>query len=121
VGVRGSILATRSVYVPFVDRLEPANRRIAALMAASEPGSDPAHSAAAREAWHLELLARDEAPAVGFTLLALAGLAGWLGGAAWFAWRGVDDDDRLRGRVAARAGLLVILGLVVWMLGLFAA
>lgn len=35
-GVRSSILATRSLYVPHEERLDPANRRIAALMAAHE-------------------------------------------------------------------------------------
>jgi hypothetical protein len=120
-GVRGSILSTRSFYTPFEERLEPANRRIAALMAAWEaelaaaggppPPPDPA-------AWHLARLSHDEAPSVGWTMVALLGLGAWLGGAALFAWRGVDGEDRLVPRTAGVAGLLVAAGLLVWMLGL---
>lgn len=117
-GIRGSILATRSVYVPFEERLEPANRKIAALMAAWDAEVNPAP---AGEAWHLAVLEQDEAPSVGWTLLALLGFATWLGGAALFAWRAVDQDDRLVLATARRAGILVAIGLVVWMLGLHQA
>jgi hypothetical protein len=121
-GIRGSILATRSVYVPFEERLEPANRRIAALMAAAEdPALDAGKTTADREAWHYALLARDEAPSVPWTLLALAGFGLWIGGAALFAWRGVDANDRLVRATAARSGLLVVFGLVLWLLGLYQA
>ncbi|HTE51476.1 MAG TPA: hypothetical protein VK698_11570 [Kofleriaceae bacterium] len=121
-GVRGSILATRSFYVPFEERLEPANRRIAALLARVEGGApDPGQSEAARTAWHYDLLARDEAPDVGWTVLALVGFLAWIGGGALFAWRGISAEDRLVPRAATTAGLMVASGLVLWLLGLYRA
>jgi hypothetical protein len=127
-GVRGSILATRSFYVPHADRLAPANRRIAALMARADDAalmtradSAALDTEAERAAWHYDLLSRDESPSVGWTLLALLGLAMWLGGGFLFAWRGVTPDDRLVPAAAARAGALVAVGLFVWMLGLHQA
>lgn len=121
-GVRGSILATRSFYVPFEDHLEPANRRIAALLAGMEGGApDAGRTEAERAAWHHDLLARDEAPDVGWTALALLGFLAWLGGGALFAWRGISAEDRLVPRAATTAGLMVASGLVLWLLGLYRA
>lgn len=111
-GVRGSILATRSFYTPHEDRLEPANRRIAALLAAGDRPD------AGGESWHYDLLARDEAPSVAWSLVALLGFATWIGGAVLFAWRGMTAEDRLVARTAATAAVLVALGLVIWLLGL---
>jgi hypothetical protein len=121
-GVRSSILATRSFYTPQSDRLEPANRAIAALMAAAEPDlAAPTSSPAEREAWHYQMLARDEAPSVGWSVLALLGFAAWIGGAALFAWRAVDKDDRLVQRPALVSALVVAGGLIIWMVGLYNA
>ncbi len=115
--IRSSILATRSFYTPFPERLEVANGRIADLMA-KEPGPG---SEADRRAFHYQLLERDESPSVPWTLLALFGLAGWVGGGFWFARRGVDLEDKLVPRTAARAGVLIAVGLLVWMVGLYLA
>ena len=121
-GVRGSILATRSFYTPHEDRLEPANRHIASLMQRMEgAAADPGKDAAAREAWHFELLARDEAPSVGWTLVALVGFGLWIGGGVQVALRGVSPEDRLVARAATTAGVLVLVGLFVWLLGLYNA
>ena len=121
-GVRGSILATRSFYTPHDERLDPANRHIASLMQRLEgDAADPGKGAAEREAWHYELLARDEAPSVGWTLVALLGFALWIGGGVLFALRGVSSEDRLVVRAATSAGLLVLSGLFVWLLGLYNA
>jgi len=74
-----------------------------------------------RRAWHLALLARDPSPSVPWTLLALAGFAGWVGGGFWFARRGVTADDKLERRTAIRAGLVIVVGLAAWMLALYRA
>lgn len=121
-GVRGSILATRSFYVPFEERLEPANRHIAALLGRMEGAAvDAGRTEAERTAWHHRLLQRDEAPDVGWTLVALVGFVVWLGGGALFAWRGISAADRLVPRAATTAGLLVASGLILWLLGLYQA
>lgn len=118
-GVRGSILATRSFYTPEEERLDPANHHIAELMARREgAAADAGKTAAQRAAWHYDLLARDEAPSVGWTLLALLGFAVWLGGGVLFAMRGISPEDKLVARAATTSGILVAVGLFLWLLGL---
>ena len=53
--------------------------------------------------------------------MAIAGFLAWIGGAFWFAWGGLGADDRLVKPVAVRSGILVVLGLLVWMFGLVQA
>ncbi|HWN71651.1 MAG TPA: hypothetical protein VNM90_28635, partial [Haliangium sp.] len=156
-GVRSSILATRSFYLPHAERLEPANQRIAALMAAREralaagdasgdggdatgagdasgdggdaTGADAVGAGApgppgpadasgdAVAAWHYERLAPVPGPSVAWSVIAIIGFATWLAGGLIFALRGVTHDDRLVPRTAAYAGILVAVGLVIWLLG----
>ncbi|MCP4245444.1 MAG: hypothetical protein GY778_00190 [bacterium] len=126
-GIRGSILATRSFYTPYKERLEPANRRIAALMAKVEMKSNTEREGvdgvAEGEliAWHYQLLDRDESPSVFWSLVAILGFALWLGGGLLFALRGVTADDKMVQRTAAYAAIMVAVGLFVWMLGLHLA
>lgn len=122
-GIRGSILATRSLYTPFAERLEPANRHIAALMAELEARTraDDTPDEADRAAWHYDLLARSHGPSPFWSLVAILGFSLWLGGGLLFAWRGVTAEDELVPRTAAYAGLMVAGGLLAWMLGLHLA
>lgn len=124
-GIRGSILATRSLYTPFAERLEPANRHIAALMAELEgrtrAGNRSTPDEAERAVWHYDLLARSHGPSPFWSLVAILGFALWMGGGLLFAWRGVTAEDELVPRTAAYAGLMVAGGLLVWMLGLHLA
>jgi hypothetical protein len=119
-GIRGSILATRSFYTPHEHRLEPANQRIAALMAELET-TDASGSRKERAEWHYQLLRRDPAPSVFWSVVALLGFASWLGGGFLFALRGVTRDDVLVPRTAMYAGVMVASGLIVWMIGLYLA
>lgn len=120
-GVRGSILATRSVYTPESDRLEPANHKIADLLSRLDPTLPASMTRDELAAWHGELLARDESPSVGWSLLAVLGFLVWIGGGVLFAVRGVSAEDRLVRRPAITAGVLVMAGLVLWLLGLYSA
>jgi len=120
-GVRGSILATRSFYTPQSDRLEPANRKIAGLMSRLDPSLPVDMTRDQLTAWHYELLARDESPSVGWALLAVLGFLVWIGGGVLFAMRGVSAEDRLVRRPAVTAGVLVMAGLVLWLVGLYSA
>jgi hypothetical protein len=54
-------------------------------------------------------------------ILALAGFGLWIGGCVHFARRGVDAQDRLVRRAAAAAGGMVVVGMLVWVLGLYNA
>jgi hypothetical protein len=121
--VRSSVLATRSFYTPFPLKLTRANDRIADLMAKQEVAQDPEKAQQQGEirSFHLGLLLRDEAPSVPWTLVALLGFAAWVGGGFWFARRGVTAEDKLDRKTAARAGLLILGGLLLWMLGLYRA
>jgi hypothetical protein len=119
--IRSSILATRSFYTPFPSKLERANAKIAELMALEPGPADAGDTVEKRRAWHLALLQRDESPALGWTLLALAGFGLWIGGGFYFAFRGLDKEDRLVKRAAARAGIVIVVGLLVWMVSLYNA
>lgn len=121
-GVRGSVLATRSFFVPHRERLQPANDNIARLMAAVEgPAADPGKTVSEREAWHYQRLARDNAPSIGWAVFALGGLAMWIGGGFLFALRGLSETGQLIRRPSGIAGALVGVGLVIWLLGLYNA
>lgn len=121
-GIRGSILATRSFFVPHAERLGPANRHIAALMAKSESATvDPGKTEQQRADWHYALLARDEAPSVFWSVIAIFGFGLWVGGGVVMALRGVSREDTLVVRQAAYAGGMVLSGLVIWVLGLYYA
>jgi hypothetical protein len=126
--VRGAALATRSLHEPHADRRARADARIAVLMATA-PGEGAAwrrapgagDTAGARAAFYGRQLADDGAPSRGWTLVALAGLALWLGGAVHFARRGLDDADRLVRRAAGTAGGLIGVGVLAWVIGLYNA
>jgi hypothetical protein len=114
--VRSAILATRSFYTPERPLLDEANQHIAELMAAGEPAERG--PLAERRAWHAARLAEDDAPALGWTLLALVGLGGWIGAAVGLFRRGVDEHDRLRPRAALAWALGVLVGLILFFIGL---
>lgn len=114
--VRSAILATRSFYTPRRELLDEANARIAALMAqAEEPSRGSIND---RTAWHAARLAQDDAPSVAWSIVALVGLAAWIGSAAAFFLRAVDERDKLRPRPAIAWALGVALGLALFFLGL---
>jgi hypothetical protein len=115
--LRSALLATRSFYTPHRALLDEANGHIADLMADADKGHDRDKA----RAWHEARLAQDEAPSVAWTLVALAGLAAWIGCALGLVLRGVGDDDRLRPRVALRWALGVAGGLALFFMGLWRA
>ena len=118
-GMRSAVMATRSFYTPNHERLTLANQQIAELMAALEgAAADPTRTEPERVAWHLNLLERPVGPSVVFSLVAIVGFVMWIGGAFWFAWSALNPEGRLVRPIAKRAGLLVIVGLVVWLTGL---
>jgi hypothetical protein len=94
-------------------------RRLAAIYAQLEdPGVDPGASVEARTAWHASRLAHHPGPTVGYVLLALLGLALWLGGAVGFMRRGLDAGLRLRRGPALAAGIIFVVGFALFVTGL---
>src|SRR5262249_20171945 len=85
--------------------LDEANARIADLMADAEVAAGTQKSRDKARAWHTARLLQDESPSLPWTLVALVGLAAWIGCALGLLLRGVGDDDRLRspGRSASPA------------------
>lgn len=120
--IRGSILGTRSFYTPRPARLHAANRRIAALMAKQpRPAQDIAKTEPALAREHLRLLERDDAPSTFWAIVLLAGFFGWIGAAFAFIYRGLDADGHLVRPAAVRWAGLVLVGVVIWVLGMVMA
>ena len=117
--VRGSIMATRSFYVPERARLNAANARIAALMAElPPPGMDAGKSKAQIQQEHLALLQREPGPSVGWTLVLLLGFFGWVSAAFVFSVRAIDEHDRWVAPEARKWGAVIALGFALFVLGM---
>jgi len=117
--IRASLLGTRSLYTPHAARLPDVERRLAAAYAQLEdPRVDPGASLETRAAWHASRLARHPGPTVGYVLLALFGLALWLGGAVGFIRRGLDAGLRLRRGPALASGIMFVVGFALFVAGL---
>jgi hypothetical protein len=115
---RRALYASRAAGVVDPARRARIDARLAELLAPADPGPG---DLAARRAWHAAALARDDAPAPGFALLAVLGFALWVGGAAGFVLRGLGPDLGLRRRAAALAAAAVVTGLAAWVIGLMKA
>lgn len=117
---RAALLGTRSVYTPYADRLPVIERRIARLLAAEESAtpSGTATSFEDRVAWHAKRLSERPGPKTPMVLLALLGLALWLGCAVLFLRRGLDADLTLRRVPALLTGTGFILGFALFLAGL---
>jgi hypothetical protein len=120
-GIRSSIRATRSFYTPFSERVDEADEHIAALMVQREQAEGTSRDPKERQEWHYALLKLDPMPSVFWSLVALLGLALWIGGGFVFAMRAVDDKDRLVPKAAAYSGAGIAIGLVIWLTGLHLA
>ncbi len=117
--IRGAVLGARSFFTPHAARLARADARIAALMGALPPPPlDAARSVEERTALHLSLLQHTPRPSVPWALLALAGLAGWIGAAFAFVTRALDEDDQLVPTEARLWGAVWIVSFGLFLLGL---
>lgn len=120
-GVRSSIRATRSFYTPYSEYIDEADLHIAALMAGQEVLADSSLVHKEREARHYALLKLDQMPSVLWSVIALFGLALWIGAGFAFALRGINENDRLVPKAAAYSGAGIAMGLVLWLAGLHLA
>jgi len=120
--IRTSCLGTRSFYTPHADRLDEANRRIAALMARQTPAPmDRGKTSTQLQEEHLSMLEHVEAPDPFWAALACLAFLVWVGGAFGFISKALDPDLTIRRRQALRWGALVVSGLVVWVIALILA
>ena len=117
--VRGAILSARSFYIPERERLAAANGRIADLMAALPPppmDADKSREQLRKE--HLALLEQNRDPHLLWTLVLLLGFVAWVGGAFVFSVRAIDEEDRWVAPQAYRWGAVILVGLLLFVLGL---
>jgi hypothetical protein len=112
---RRAILVTRSLGTPEAARKQRIGARLAGLLARADSGPE---SVAAKQAWHAARLAADDAPRPGPTVILLIGFGLWIGGGAALALGGVKSDDRLRRWQTLAAALAIVVGLVLWVVGL---
>jgi hypothetical protein len=120
--VRGSILATRSLYVPERARLEAANQRIALLMAHEPaPGMDAGKTPEQLRQEHLALLTPIPGPNVFWSVVVLLGFACWVGAAFAFSVRAIDEEDRWVLPEVRRWSGLIVLGFGAFVLGMVLA
>lgn len=120
--IRAATLGSRSFYVPYEDRLHEADDHIAALMARLPPPPiDARLSEEQREAAHLTLLEADVGPAPLPSLVALIGLGTWIAAAFFFATRAFDNEDRLVAKEARKWGAAFVIGMGLFVVGLFLA
>jgi hypothetical protein len=114
--MRAAILGTRSFYTPHAARLAAIDARLAHLYS-SVPDERPS-APKDLEAWYAARLAPRPGPSLPFALLALAGLGLWLGAAVAFVRWGLDAGLRLRPGGALASGLLLGLGVALFIVGL---
>jgi hypothetical protein len=117
--VRGAILSTRSFYTPNGAMLDRANGEIADITASLDP--PPVDRGKPRErvrAEHLALLEESHRPAVGWSLLLLAGFFTWVGGVFAITRYGIDEEDRWQPRALRIWGLVVVIGLGIFAVGM---
>ncbi len=114
---RAAILGARSFYTPHGGRLPELERRLARLLAASEPGVATA-TFEARAAWHAHRLAERPQPKIAWVLLALLGLLTWVASAVVFFRNGIDTRLGLRRVPAVLAASGFVAGLALFLVGL---
>jgi hypothetical protein len=117
--IRGSILASRSFYVPERARLSAADQSIARLMAELPlPGVDQGKSREQVRVEHLALLSADPDPSLLWTCVLLIGFVGWVGAAFVFCARAIDAEDRFVRREVRTWGGVIVVGFGLFVLGL---
>lgn len=119
--LRSGLLAIRSLWDPYADRIPPANDRIAALMAVAESrdGTPGEAALAASEAHHRALLDTDHAPHRGWSLLAVLAFLLWVFALFRLAVRGFDDESgALQRSPALQWGAIALVAMAGWAVGL---
>lgn len=120
--VRSSIMATRSFFTPGAETLRAANERISRLMARA-PHS-PAFAGRSKEElrkMHYLLLEENDQPDPFWSLLLIAGFFLWIGAVLYFIFRGLDRSLRPVRDHALRGAWMFLVGMAMWIAGMFLA
>lgn len=121
--IRSASMSTRWIVEPRLRERREADAAIARLASEAALVSTMPNAPSPRdlERLHASALAREEAPNVGWVLVLLLGLVGWLGGMVWLVRAGLTREGRLVTHVATKAALLTIVGLGLFAVGLWMA
>jgi hypothetical protein len=116
--IRASALATRWLVIPQHERLERANRHLAALIAEMpQPPEDRERDRTRLREEHLSRLNEDHAPEPAWVIMLGIGFAMWFGAAWWAARKAWDEKDRMVPRAMAIAGVIAVTGVALFLLG----
>lgn len=117
--LHGATMSARHLSTPGDDLRARADEEIATLMAeGSVPPIDANRSRDERRRVYLDMLRADRDVRAGWALLALAGFGVWVGSAASFLARALDETGALVAREARGWGTGFVLGLGLFVLGL---
>jgi len=119
--IRSASMTTRWIVEPHRREREEADAAITRLASELATASTSGASARDLERLHASASVRSEGPRVGWVMVLLVGLAGWLGGMAWLLQKGLTREGRLVRRVAEKAALVAGLGLGLFVVGLWLA
>jgi hypothetical protein len=112
--LRSGLYAARGLYLPYPQVVAQTEARIAELTA--QKLNDPAE-----QERQLRFLQQSHDPHRGWSMLALAGFALWVGAAVGFIWRAMTPQGRLVVKPALRWAALFVAGYGLWLTGLYLA
>jgi hypothetical protein len=125
--IRSAAHATRGLWTPHADDLAAADAAIAKL-SARDPGAGRVgektaapDDEATREAWQRARLARDGRPGTATAVVGGLGILLWLVGAWVLVRRGLTRTGAWIRRPALSAGAAILVGLALWLVGLYNA
>ena len=120
--LRASLYAVQSFYQPYQEWIPRSEAKIAQLMAQTS-SADPqdGERIAQHTARFTQMLQRDTTPHRGWSLLAVGGFLGWVGGTIGFLWRVFSTGQIQRWQSGVVWGCAVIIAFTVWIIGLLLA
>lgn len=120
--IRSASMQTRWLVEPHARERARADAAIARLAAdAPQPMGMRDRRPADLERLHASLLARDDAPRPVFSLVLLAGIAGWAFGGYWMATRGLSAEGRIVPKPARVAAIAAAAGVAAFVVALWQA
>jgi hypothetical protein len=112
--LRSGLYAARGLYQPYAKVIEQSEEHVASLVAL-QAGDENLRQK------QLALLRKSEDPARGWSMLALAGFALWVGAGFGFIWRALAPEGKIKARPAFAWGALFVAGYGLWLVGLYLA
>ena len=120
--IRSSILASRSFTTPRASTLKDANERISVLMVQRpHPPALRDRSKDELRRMHYTALQGDPQPDPAWSLVLIAGLLVWVGSAFYFIFGGLDEALKIKRTPLIRSAAFFVLGMVMWVGGMFMA